>query len=166
MELLEGDSLRDRLEARGRMSWQETLPLVEQIAQALGAAHDQGIIHRDLKPENVMLVMREAEQRAKLLDFGVAKQAHVEGQTSGTSNMTGTGLIVGTPGYVAPEQIRDASSADIRADIYSLGCTLYFLLTGRPPFEAPNLYALLHAHQHAKPRPVDEVRPWIHHCAH
>lgn len=157
MELLDGESLRERLDARGRMAWADTLPLVEQVAQALGAAHDQGIIHRDLKPENIMLVASSmegaADTRAKLLDFGVAKQAHVEGQSSGTSNMTGTGLIVGTPGYVAPEVVLEGTTDDRRSDFYALGVVWFEMLTGQKPFTAKTAFALAMRHAH-EPAPT------------
>lgn len=153
MELLDGESLRERLDARGRLAWADTLPLVEQIAQALGAAHDRGIIHRDLKPENVMMVLRDDVTRTKLLDFGVAKQAHVEGQTSGTSNMTGTGLIVGTPGYVAPEVVLEGTTDDPRSDFYALGVVWFEMLTGQKPFTAKTAFALAMRHAH-EPAPT------------
>ena len=146
MELLDGESLRERLDARGRMSWQETLPIIEQVVRALQVAHEKGVIHRDLKPENVMLV----GERAKLLDFGVAKQTTVEGQ-SGTSNMTGTGLIVGTPGYVAPEVVLEGRTDDPRSDFYALGVTWFEMLTAQKPFTAKTAFALAMRHAHEAP---------------
>ncbi len=152
MELLEGETLRERLDARGRMSWQDTLVIIEQVVRALQAAHDKGVIHRDLKPENVMLVRGADGERAKLLDFGVAKQAHVEGQ-SGTSNMTGTGLIVGTPGYVAPEVVLEGRTDDPRSDFYGLGVTWFEMLTAQKPFTAKTAFALAMRHAH-EPAPT------------
>ncbi|MDP2343249.1 MAG: serine/threonine-protein kinase [Deltaproteobacteria bacterium] len=153
MELLNGDSLRERLDARGRMPWQETLPLIEQIVAALGAAHARGVIHRDLKPENVMLVEEGGKPKAKLLDFGVAKQARVEGDSSDTSNMTGTGLIIGTPGYVAPELVLEGITDDPRSDFYALGVTWFEMLTGQKPFTAKTAFALAMRHAH-EPAPT------------
>jgi serine/threonine-protein kinase len=146
MELLEGESLRERLDARGRMQWQETLPIIEQVVRALKAAHDMGVIHRDLKPENVMIV----GEKAKLLDFGVAKQAAVDGETS---NMTGTGLIVGTPGYVAPEVVLEGRTDDPRSDFYALGVTWFEMLTAQKPFTAKTAFALAMRHAH-EPAPT------------
>ena len=148
MELLEGESLRERLDARGRMPWLETLTLIEQVVKALQAAHDKGIIHRDLKPENVMLAQ---DGKAKLLDFGVAKQARVDGDA--TSNMTGTGLIVGTPGYVAPEVVLEGKTDDPRSDFYALGVTWFEMLTGQKPFTAKTAFALAMRHAH-EPAPT------------
>lgn len=121
MELLQGDTLRARLDSRGRMSWQETLPLVDDMVSALAAAHQLGVIHRDLKPEKIMLISDEGRLKAKLIDFGVAKQTHAA--AVGDSHMTGTGLIVGTPGYVAPETVLEGTTDDPRSDFYALGVT-------------------------------------------
>ena len=103
------------------------------------------MVHRDIKPSNLMLARQGNRAVIKVLDFGLAK-VKSEGAING--GLTHEGQMLGTPDYIAPEQIRDARDADIRADIYSLGCTLYHLLTGGPPFQATSLYEILQA-QHS-----------------
>ncbi|HEX5058635.1 MAG TPA: serine/threonine-protein kinase [Kofleriaceae bacterium] len=133
MELLEGEPLDTRLERQGRLPIDETLRIMRQVASSLGAAHARGIVHRDLKPENIFMV-RDPEvvggERAKLLDFGIAKL----GEQSGVQ--TQTNMIMGTPAYMSPEQCRGAKHIDARSDVYALGCVMFTLLTGRPPFTA------------------------------
>ncbi len=128
MEWLEGEPLSVRLR-RGRLSIIEGRDLGIRIAEALAAAHQAGIIHRDLKPANVFLVDGDVRQ-AKLLDFGVARMRTM------VSDTTRTGDKVGTPRYMAPEQVRAARTVDWRCDLWSLGCVLYTSLAGRPPFSA------------------------------
>ncbi len=159
MELLTGDTLRERLDARGRMPWQETLPLIEQIVGALGAAHERVVIHRDLKPENVMLIEQPGLLKAKLLDFGVAKQVCVEGGAE-QSHMTGTGYIVGTPGYVAPELVLEGVSDDPRSDFYALGVIWFEMLTGQAPFSAKTAFALAMRHAHEQPPTPTSLVPY------
>jgi serine/threonine-protein kinase len=132
MELLEGEPLGQRL-ARVRMSEPEAVVIALGIASALKAAHKVGVIHRDLKPDNVFLVPDPdgGTDRPKVLDFGIAKLAD-----PAASGHTATGALIGTPMYMAPEQARAASTIDHRADLYSLGCLLYHMLAGRPPFVA------------------------------
>jgi serine/threonine protein kinase/Tol biopolymer transport system component len=136
MELVDGPTLADRL-ARGKLTVTETMTVMRQVADALDAAHEKGIIHRDLKPANIKLT---GDGRAKVLDFGVAKafaRDGGEGNPSETPTFTDTGLhpgaIVGTPAYMSPEQAR-GHAVDKRTDIWSFGCVLYELLTGRAPF--------------------------------
>ena len=136
MELLEGGSLAARLRARGRFPAREAATIARGIANALRAAHEQHIIHRDLKPDNVFLVPDPdglIGERVKVLDFGVAK---LLGESWSDARRTQTGALLGTPLYMAPEQARAAGAIDHRADLYSLGCILYELLVGKPPFEA------------------------------
>ena len=113
------------------------------------------MVHRDIKPSNLIRTVSGKQHVVKILDFGLAK---LTSETGSESGQTKTGQVLGTPDYIAPEQIRKAKSADIRADIYALGGTLYFLLTGRPPFQADNLYDLFRQHHEASPVPVHEVR--------
>jgi eukaryotic-like serine/threonine-protein kinase len=135
MELLEGEPLNRRLERRITLPAEEALRICRQIASAVGAAHARGIVHRDLKPENIFLV-RDSEvpggERAKVLDFGIAKLAG----DLGAQQKTSPSLIMGTPTYMSPEQCRGAGNVDRRSDVYSLGCLLYALVTGRTPFDA------------------------------
>jgi tetratricopeptide (TPR) repeat protein len=134
MELVEGHDLAHRL-TRGRLSVEETLDLAQRLVEALTAAHEAGVVHRDLKPSNVLLpdgVLADA----KLLDFGIAR-------LSGLTGLTGPGHVLGTPGYMSPEQARGDADVDGRTDIYSLGCVLFECLTGEPPFPGAHAMAVL-----------------------
>ncbi|MBI4864856.1 MAG: serine/threonine protein kinase [Candidatus Riflebacteria bacterium] len=136
MELVRGGSLRTLLNERGQLTIPEAVLVGRDIADGLQAAHGAGIVHRDLKPENVLLT---EEPRAQVADFGLAKQ------TAGSDSIqTASGLILGTPGYVAPEVIK-GESADPRADLYALGVILYESLTGGAPFRDLTHSALFHA---------------------
>jgi len=131
MELLEGESLQARLARCGRMSSAMAREIGRQVACALDTAHRSGVIHRDLKPENIFLVPDLAMvggERVKVLDFGLAKP------TRTASVVTDASAVFGTPMYMSPEQIESTRTADHRSDIYALGCTLFELVTGRPPF--------------------------------
>ncbi len=134
MELLDGETLSDRLRrSRAPLTLEATLHITWQIAHALAAAHDKSIVHRDLKPSNIMLVADPLGldgQRAKVLDFGIAKLASAGAIAANTA----THAVLGTPLYMAPEQCRGAASVDGKADVYSLGCILFELVAGRPPF--------------------------------
>jgi len=133
MEMLDGEPLDQRLRRLVRLPIGDALRIMRQVASTLGVAHARGIVHRDLKPENVFLV-RDPEvfggERAKILDFGIAKLAGDPGVKTNTST------VMGTPGYMSPEQCRGAGRVDQRSDVYSLGCMLFSLITGAPPFEA------------------------------
>lgn len=131
-EYISGGSLAQRLR-QGRLSENETIRVILDIAQALIVAAENGIVHRDIKPDNIML---DAKGTAKLADLGLAKQEF----TAMATQLTQTGASVGTPCYMSPEQIRDAQNVDAQDDIYSLGATLYECLTGAPPFAAANPY--------------------------
>ena len=113
------------------------------------------MVHRDIKPNNLILGRKSV---VKILDFGLAKVRQEEG---GDTGLTGTNVMMGTPDYMAPEQWSDARNVDIRADIYSLGCTLYYLLTGRPPFVVKNSAEAVAAHTLKQPQPVNELRPEV-----
>jgi eukaryotic-like serine/threonine-protein kinase len=160
MEYLQGEPLAARL-ARGRMAAQPALAIVRQISGALAAAHKKGIVHRDLKPDNVFLVP-DAEvpggERIKLLDFGIAKLAN----DGPNSSKTRTGSVMGTPTYMSPEQCRGVN-VDHRADIYSLGCMLFELCTGRPPFVGEGVGDVLAAHIHVPPPSVQSLAPDVPH---
>ena len=130
MEMLEGETLAHRIEARGKLTEREAVVIARDIANALTAAHGMGIVHRDLKPDNVFLIPDpDLGERPKVLDFGIAKLAD-------GARYTQTGMLMGTPAYMAPEQARAAGAIDSRADLYSLGCMLYEMLVGEPPFVA------------------------------
>ncbi len=135
MEWLDGEDLHARL-ARAGLTMAETVTLAEGVAEALAAAHARGVVHRDVKPRNLYLPGGDVA-RVKVLDFGIARwDARLHA-------ITATGLAVGTPGYMAPEQARGERHLDARADVFALGCVLYECLTGRGPFTAHNAVALL-----------------------
>jgi tetratricopeptide (TPR) repeat protein len=158
MEYLDGESLRDRLRRQCPLPVELALALGQQIASAVGAAHEAGVIHRDLKPDNIFLV-RDPESplrlRAKVLDFGLAKRA-----TPGESGLTRTGNFVGTPLYMAPEQCR-SKEIDARADIYSLGCILFELVCGRVPFVDKTIGDLIIAHNSLPPPSPRSLTPQL-----
>jgi serine/threonine-protein kinase len=154
MEFLEGQPLGERLRTRGgRLGEVEAAQIARGIASALTAAHAKGIIHRDLKPDNVFLV-RDPDlpsgERPKLLDFGIAKLV------DGGATKTQTGALIGTPLYMAPEQARAAATIDARADLYSLGCILYELLVGEPPFVATGAGEIIAMHMFTPPQPPSQ----------
>jgi serine/threonine-protein kinase len=153
MELLEGDGMDRRLRKAGRLGVVEVLRLGRMICMSLGAAHAAGVVHRDLKPENIFVVRDPAVpggERAKVLDFGIAKLASDQPGT----HQTRTGALMGTPMYMSPEQCRGAGEVDPRSDIYAMGCVLFTMLTGRPPFEGDATGELIVAHlQHEPPVP-------------
>ena len=132
MDLLEGESLRKRLK-RGPLHVSEAVQVIDEIASALIAAHGKGFIHRDLKPDNVFLVAHPGRTDVKLLDFGLAKLRTTSGLSSGRAYRTATGVQLGTPDYMSPEQVRASAEIDERSDIYSLGVTAFESLTGVRP---------------------------------
>ena len=138
MPYIEGESLRDKLDREKQLSVPEAVRIAAEVADALDYAHRQGVIHRDIKPENVML----EDGHALLADFGIARA--VEG--SGAEKLTQTGVTLGTPVYMSPEQAMADKNIDARADIYSLGCLLYEMLSGNPPFGGPTAQAILARH--------------------
>jgi serine/threonine protein kinase len=154
MELLEGETLGERLARRGALAVGEALRIVRQVASALQAAHAGGVVHRDLKPDNIFLT-RDAEVaggvRAKLLDFGIAKQLG-----GGGGRTTDESMVLGTPPFMSPEQCRGADGVEQRSDVYSLGCVLFAMVTGRPPFEAPG--GLVLAMHQTEPTPLPSRR--------
>ena len=139
MELLEGESLDQRLARVGRLDANETARIVTHAARALAKAHEQGVVHRDLKPANVFLVRDPHGEIVKLLDFGVAKLSPIEG----VSPLTSTGAVIGTPHYMSPEQARGRREVDHRTDLWALGIIAFECLTGKRPFESEVLGDLL-----------------------
>jgi serine/threonine-protein kinase len=140
MELLDGESLANRLERVTRLSPPETATILTQVARAITKAHDAGIVHRDLKPDNVFLVKNDDEEVAKVLDFGIAKQA---GAALGPSSSTRTGALLGTPYYMSPEQAEGTRLVDFRTDIWAFGVIAFECLLGRRPFESEAFGSLL-----------------------
>jgi serine/threonine protein kinase len=163
MEYVEGQDLdkvvKDRLEkGRGLLPVPNACYYVQQAALGLQHAFEKNMVHRDIKPQNLILAREGKKHVVKILDFGLAKVMREKG---GDGGLTGTGEMLGTPAYIAPEQMRDAAHADIRADIYSLGCTLYHLLTGAPPFKGTSVYEVLRHHELTDARSVHLVRPEV-----
>ncbi len=152
MEFVEGTSLDRLIRDRGPLPVAEACDYAAQAAQGLQYAFEHGMVHRDIKPHNLM---RTPEGQVKVLDFGLA---HFVSEVAPDNPMTELGTVMGTPDYIAPEQARDAHAADIRADIYSLGCTLYHLLAGSPPFPEGTFVQKLAAHLERAPKPLSEVR--------
>jgi eukaryotic-like serine/threonine-protein kinase len=151
MEYLDGESLDARLARFGRLAVSDALRLTRQVATSLAAAHAQNIVHRDLKPENIYLVRDpevESGERAKILDFGIAKLS----DDHPGKMKTHTGALMGTPVYMSPEQCRGASELDHRSDVYALGCVLFQLLVGTPPFDGEGMGEIISKHIMEAPR--------------
>jgi serine/threonine protein kinase len=157
MDLLEGVPLSAYTRNGGRVSMAHAVPILHGMLAGLEAAHNQGVVHRDLKPGNVFLA-REPQGlfAVKLLDFGIAKVMDVAG---GMGNKTKTGMLLGTPAYMSPEQIKSAKDVDSRADLWSAGVMFYEMLTGRTAFPAPTEYARLSAVLQYDPEPVEVIDP-------
>ncbi len=161
MEMLEGQTLGEVLTDCHRLSPGRSLAIARLLAGTLKATHKQGIIHRDLKPDNIYIVPDPAMprgERTKILDFGIAK---LQGTNLASGIQTETGRLMGTPYYMSPEQCRGAGTIDHRTDIYSLGCVLYQMLCGEPPFVLEGSGEVLAAHIHLVPKPVHEVESSI-----
>ncbi|MDB4993742.1 MAG: Serine/threonine protein kinase [Myxococcaceae bacterium] len=157
MELLEGVPLSAYTQNGGHMAVMQAQMILQGMLAALGAAHAQGIVHRDLKPENVFLARDRAGQfQVKLLDFGIAKVMDAAG---GIGNKTKTGMLLGTPAYMSPEQIKNSKDVDARSDLFSAGVMFYEMITGRPAFPAPTEFAKLTAVLTQEPMPVDRIDP-------
>src|SRR5687768_16773320 len=151
MELLEGTDLKQTIVRRVPLSLDEKLEIMDQICDGLAFAHAGDIVHRDLKPANIHLL---ANGQVKIMDFGLARL--------GGSEMTRTGMVMGTPHYMSPEQVR-GERADSRSDIFSLGCVFYELLTYRKPFDADSMHAVLFKVMQENPAPVAEFAPDVPH---
>jgi len=158
MEYVEGLDLAKIVKTNGPLPVAHACAFIHQAALGLQHAHERGMVHRDIKPANLILAREGKKPVIKVLDFGLAKVTS-EGEADG--GLTREGQMLGTPEYIAPEQIRDAQSADIRADIYSLGCTLYYLVSGSPPFRGDSLWDLYQAHFSMDAGPLNLVRPEV-----
>ncbi len=157
MEYVEGMTLRDLL-AQNSPQLSEALDLFIQIAEALSHAHKRGIIHRDLKPSNIMLTTTDSgDVLVKVLDFGIARIAQQVSEAT-LNDLTATGEVLGTPWYMSPEQSM-AEDVDCRSDIYSLGCVMYHVLTGKPPFTGATTLLLLMKHSREVVPDIGKARP-------
>lgn len=162
MEYLEGETLDEVLNRRKRLPCGEAARLVQQALNGLQHLHERRMVHRDLKPANLMLTPAGGkpdttlQSTVKILDIGLGRELFAEDAPEGQidTQLTAEGAVLGTPDYLAPEQARDARNADIRADIYSLGCVLYHCLTGRPPFAESSIMAQMLKHATETPQPV------------
>jgi len=153
MPLVEGESLRDRLDREKQLSQEEAIRIITEVAGALSYAHSRGVVHRDIKPENILL----SGGTAVVADFGIARAIDDADEQS----LTKTGTIIGTPTYMSPEQATGAAQIDGRSDQYSLACVLYELLVGQPPFTGPTAQAIIARHSLDMVSPPSIVRPGL-----
>jgi eukaryotic-like serine/threonine-protein kinase len=152
MPFVEGESLRDRLSRERQMPVADAVRIAREVALALDYAHRHGVIHRDIKPENILLI----DGQAIVADFGIARALGGADQA-----LTGTGTIIGTPAYMSPEQAAGDRAIDGRTDIYSLGCMLYEMLAGEPPFTGPSTQAIIARLMTESPRPLTTTRATV-----
>ncbi|MBX3250042.1 MAG: serine/threonine protein kinase, partial [Myxococcales bacterium] len=156
MEYLEGRTLTEQVNANGPMHPAEAIHVALQVASSLQDAHAQGLVHRDLKPSNVMLVPRGGDPLfVKVLDFGLVKLVTKETKTK----LTQSGIMLGSPRYMAPEQVRGSADVDHRADIYAFGAMLCFMLTGKPPFPEGSHFEAMRAHVYQPAPRLRELFP-------
>ena len=151
-EFIEGTNLRDMVHDEGPLDVPRALLFTAQVAEALEHACERGVVHRDIKPSNIIVT---PAGRARLVDMGLARLPAV----GGVPDLTESGMTLGTYDYISPEQARDPRAADVRSDLYSLGCTLFFMLTGRPPFADGTAVQKLLQHQQSAPPPVATTFP-------
>jgi serine/threonine-protein kinase len=152
MAYINGDNLAKRLHERGVLTIDETRKVLREVADALAYAHERGVVHRDIKPDNILLDVQSG--RPMVTDFGIARAMDSEGD----SRLTATGMAIGTPAYMSPEQAAGEREIDGRSDLYSLGILGYQMLTGEPPFTASSTPAMLVKHISERPIPVDQRR--------
>jgi len=157
MELLQGESLGDRLEGAQQLTADEAWPIMNQVLAALGVAHAARIVHRDLKPDNVFISKDPTgKDFVRLLDFGIAKIMDAAG---GMGSKTKTGALIGTAGYMSPEQIKSAKTVDLRADLWAMGTMLYQMLTGALPFRGDDDFTRLTAVIVGTATPIESIAP-------
>jgi serine/threonine protein kinase len=146
-----GETLRSRVRREKQLSVRDTIGILQQIASALDYAHGRGVIHRDIKPANILL----PEGSVILADFGISRAM----ATENLPQVTVTGVSVGTPEYMSPEQISASGNLDQRSDVYSLGCVAYEMLSGKPPFTGRSYVEIFSKHRKEEPRPIRATRP-------
>ncbi len=161
MEYLEGESLGACINREAPLSDARAIRICRQAASALGAAHDQGIIHRDVKPENVFLRRRGGKDSVKVVDFGISKTMRPDDGPDSSPRLTQTGMVLGTPLYMSPEQARGDDNPDHRVDIYALGVILYECVTGEVPFRGTNYLNIVSQVISVDPKTPRELRPEI-----
>ncbi len=153
MPYVVGESLREALKRQGKLPVEQALRVAVEVADALDSAHRQGVVHRDVKPGNILL----REGHAFVTDFGIALAA----ESAAAHRLTGTGIYLGTPTYMSPEQISGDRETDARSDIYSLGCVLFEMLAGGPPFHGPTAQAVITRHLTEQAPPISVARPGL-----
>lgn len=154
-EYVEGVTLADELRRLGRLGISNACDAIRQAAVGLAHAAERGLVHRDLKPHNLM---RTPDGVVKILDFGLATLTNPQ---PGDGGLTGANIVLGTPDYIAPEQAEGSRNADVRSDVYSLGCTLYHLLTGQVPYPGESVLKKLDGHRGGEPTPLTRLRPEV-----
>ncbi|HSN30353.1 MAG TPA: serine/threonine-protein kinase, partial [Kofleriaceae bacterium] len=159
MEFLEGESLAELLARESMLPEQRILRIASQAASALAAAHAKGIVHRDIKPENLFIIKRKEQDFVKIVDFGISKNLRASDEQEEAPRLTQTGMVLGTPLYMSPEQARGDEDLDHRVDIYALGVIMYEAIAGRVPFAGTNYLSVISQVLNEDPKPVREIRP-------
>src|SRR5436309_932295 len=157
MPYVEGESLRGRLAREKQLPLDDALQIAREVADALSYAHSHGVVHRDIKPENILL----QSGHAVVADFGIARAITAAAGETRTATLTAAGTALGTPAYMSPEQATGSRDLDGRSDLYSLGCVLYEMLAGQPPFIGPSVESLLHQHLTAEAPSITAIRPAV-----
>jgi eukaryotic-like serine/threonine-protein kinase len=158
MDWLDGGTLHERVGTQGPLTEREAIPIFLQIAAAIGSAHKAKVVHRDLKPEHVVLCKNETHDASdvRIVDFGIAKLIHDEGAPAPKEGLTMDGMVIGTPLYMSPQQIKGIK-LDGATDIYSFGCLMYFAVSGVPPFEGDNYMDVMYKHVNNPPPPFPSL---------
>jgi eukaryotic-like serine/threonine-protein kinase len=161
MEYIEGQSLKHLIQEHGALPVPRVCSIIKQASAALAAAHDLEMVHRDIKPDNIVLVESPQGEMVKVLDFGIAKIKEARNSDAAGLTLTGTGVVIGTPQYMSPEQAMGKRGDELngRSDLYSLGVVMYQMLTGNLPFKADTTMGMLLAHMQTAPTPIRKIHP-------